>query len=87
MKIREIRKVWPGTFITNEALWRCISELRRILGNDDKVPQFIQTVPKRGYRLMAAADKSAECPCVRLRRSGMRVSAEIIGTIAVLYEN
>ena len=79
-----IRQIWPDTFITDEALWRCISELRKILGDDDKCPQFIQTVPKRGYRLIASADNPEACPCIRLRRSGLRVPAEIIGSIAVL---
>lgn len=79
-----IRQVWPDTFITDEALWRCVSELRKILGDNNKHPQFIQTIPRRGYRLIAQAENPEACPCIRLRRAGLRVPAEIIGSIAVL---
>src|SRR5690606_28554848 len=37
---------------SEEVLTRCISELRRALGDDRGSPSYIQTVPKRGYRLV-----------------------------------
>jgi len=46
--------VWAGTFVAEAALSRRISELRTILGDDAKEPRFIETIPKRGYRLIAA---------------------------------
>ena len=33
----------------------CIRELRKALGDDARVPQFIETVHRRGYRFIAAA--------------------------------
>jgi len=44
--------VWPDTFVTDDVLTRCISELRRALEDDPKEPSFIETIPKRGYRLL-----------------------------------
>ena len=44
--------VWAGTIVTDEVLSRCISLLRQQLGDDAKNPRFIQTIPRRGYRLM-----------------------------------
>lgn len=44
--------VWPGTFVEDQAVTRAISQLRQSLGwhkND-----FLETIPKRGYRLTAA---------------------------------
>jgi DNA-binding winged helix-turn-helix (wHTH) protein/tetratricopeptide (TPR) repeat protein len=48
-----MRKVWADTFVTDDVLTRCISELRKALGDDPKHPQYIQTIPKGGYRLIA----------------------------------
>ena len=45
--------VWHPTVVADDALTRCISELRRALGDTAAKPNFIETVPKRGYRLVA----------------------------------
>ena len=48
--------VWAETFVTDSALWRCISELRQILEKDPADPPLIVTVPQRGYRLTGSVD-------------------------------
>jgi tetratricopeptide (TPR) repeat protein len=35
-------------------LTRCVSELRRVFADDAQTPRYIQTVARRGYRLVAA---------------------------------
>ena len=52
-KERLIEAVWPDTFVTDDALTRCISVLRRELQDDPHSPRYIQTIPKAGYRLVA----------------------------------
>ncbi len=52
-KERLMRTVWPDTFVGDDVLTRCISELRRVFGDEVKEPRFIQTIPKSGYRLIA----------------------------------
>lgn len=47
-------KVWHGIPVTDEALTQCIRTLRRALGDDAANPRFIETVPKHGYRFIAA---------------------------------
>lgn len=47
-----ISSVWSDAFVTDDVLTRAISELRRVLEDDPKQPQFIETIPKRGYRLI-----------------------------------
>ena len=48
-----IAAVWPDTFVSDDALTRCISILRRVTEDDPHEPRFIQTIPKVGYRLVA----------------------------------
>ena len=49
--------VWPDTHVTPDVLTYSISELRKALGDDARQPRFIQTVPRRGYRLIAPVAK------------------------------
>ena len=54
-KDRFMDEVWNGVPVTDEALTQCIRTLRRQLGDDAARPRFIETVPKHGYRFIAAA--------------------------------
>jgi len=47
-----IDAVWDGRPQADEVITRCISALRRSLGDDAKTPQYIETLQKRGYRVM-----------------------------------
>ena len=49
-----ISQVWGRELVTDEPLTTCIAELRRTLGDQATHPTYIQTVPKRGYRLVAS---------------------------------
>jgi adenylate cyclase len=52
-----LQTVWPNTFVTDDVLTRSISELRRVFGDDAKESRFIQTISKRGYRLVASVER------------------------------
>jgi len=49
-----LRAVWPSTLVTDAALSSCISELRRALQDDARKPRYIETVHRRGFRLLAS---------------------------------
>jgi len=49
--------VWPDVAVTDDALTTCIQELRRVLGDDAKRPQFIETRHRRGYQFIAAVSR------------------------------
>ena len=56
-----IEQVWPGVIVTEHTLTRCIYQLRRDLGKigvGQDVRQYnpIETLPKRGYRLLPTVD-------------------------------
>ena len=46
--------VWADTHVQPEVLRRYILEIRRVLGDQAAKPRFIETLPKRGYRFIAA---------------------------------
>jgi adenylate cyclase len=66
-----IQAVWPDTHVSDEVLRYSITELRKAFRDDAKNPQIIQTIARRGYRLIAAVTKKAS-------------AAEYRGSIAVL---
>lgn len=48
-----IEGVWAKKFLADTALSRAVFELREALGDDPHHPRFVETIPKRGYRLVA----------------------------------
>ncbi|HYF23767.1 MAG TPA: transcriptional regulator [Caulobacteraceae bacterium] len=55
-KDRFLDEVWRGVPVTDEALTQCVRMLRNRLGDDATNPRFIETVPKYGYRFVAAVE-------------------------------
>jgi len=51
-KEKLLQAVWPDTFVSDDVLKRSVSELRRVLNDDAHDARIIETVPKRGYRLV-----------------------------------
>ena len=48
-----LKFVWPDSFVEEGNLTQNISMLRKLLGENPEAPQFIETVPRRGYRFVA----------------------------------
>jgi len=51
-----MKTVWPDTHVDEATLTRTISELRKTLGQTPGEANFVQTVPKRGYRFIAPVE-------------------------------
>ena len=73
--------VWPDVAVTDDALTTCIQELRRVLSDDAKHPQFIETRHRRGYQFIAAVSRE-DTPAAP--RGGGRPTSGAISSIAVL---
>ncbi len=54
-----LERVWPGVFIEEGNLARHIFNLRQVLGDNDG-RKYIETIPKRGYRFVAAVHEDQE---------------------------
>ena len=53
-----LERVWGETTVGKDAVPVAVYELRKALGDDAKSPRYIETVPKRGYRLIAAVESA-----------------------------
>src|SRR5688572_30542288 len=51
-----MKQVWPDSFVEENNLAQNISTLRKVLGTEGA--RFIETVPKRGYRFVAAVNET-----------------------------
>lgn len=58
------RQVWPAdTFVDFDlGLNTAIKKIREALGDSARNPRFVETLPKRGYRFIAAVEKICEDP-------------------------
>jgi TolB-like protein/Flp pilus assembly protein TadD len=48
--------VWPGVNVAEEGLTRCITDIREAFEDAPHQPKFVETVAKRGYRLIAPVE-------------------------------
>lgn len=52
--------VWKGTFYGDNPVHKCVALVRRALGDDASAPRYIETLRKRGYRLIAPVERGTE---------------------------
>jgi serine/threonine protein kinase len=52
-----IKQVWPDAFVEEGNLNKNISILRKVLGDWESGREYIETVPKRGYRFVAPVNE------------------------------
>ena len=55
-----MREVWPDAIVEENNLTVSMSFLRKALGDDQDKRQFIETVPRRGYRFLAEVTEISE---------------------------
>lgn len=88
--------LWPDVVVGDDSLARAVSRLRKALDDDPKTPVYIETLPKRGYRLIAdvrpaddphVATASAAPPAVSQRalpRSAMAAGLAALAAVVAL---
>jgi transcriptional activator of cad operon len=61
-----LKQVWPGVIVSPDSVYQAVASLRRLLGDDPKQPTYVATVPRLGYRMVAAVspwvDQSTALP-------------------------
>jgi len=56
------RNVWRGALVGYDAVTRTIIQLRKALGDSSRDPNYIATIPKKGYQLIAPVRLAADEP-------------------------
>ena len=66
--------VWPNVIVTDDSLIRCISEVRRAMGDESQL--VIKTIPRRGYLLDVSVLPGRNSATVRAGESGRSESRQ-----------
>jgi TolB-like protein/DNA-binding winged helix-turn-helix (wHTH) protein len=55
-----LSQVWSDVIVSPDSVYQAVASLRRLLGDDPKQPAYIETVPRLGYRMVAAVSPWAD---------------------------
>lgn len=75
-------EVWRGTFYGDNPVHKAIAYLRKIFGDDLKSPRYIETIRKRGYRLIANVSYPDDYRRVSARTSAWNGASPYVGLSA-----
>jgi TolB-like protein/DNA-binding winged helix-turn-helix (wHTH) protein/Tfp pilus assembly protein PilF len=64
-----LEALWSDTYVNPEVLRKYIQEIRKALGDRPDSPEFIETLPKRGYRFIAPVTEEGGAEPAGLPRS------------------
>lgn len=70
-----LEAIWPGVVVGDETLSQAITKLRKALGDQARTPAYIETISKRGYRLLAPVRLQAAGSVARPTRRPWRAPA------------
>jgi DNA-binding winged helix-turn-helix (wHTH) protein/TolB-like protein len=79
-----MKLVWPDTTVEDIGLARNISILRKALGDEGAESQYIETIPRRGYRFAAEPTLASEPP-PHSTRTWVPVVAAIAALAALVW--
>jgi len=86
-----LNQVWTDVTVSPDSVYQAVTSLRRLLGDDPKQPQYIATVPRLGYRMVAQVGPWVEEPFDMASRQGQadqpplaRAPAYVSGTRPLL---
>ena len=75
--------LWPETYVNPEVIKKYILGIRKVLGDQHDKPEFIETLPKRGYQFVAAvSDEVVAGP----QGPATEITKKMVGRDAALAE-
>jgi len=79
--------IWPaGTFVEFDVgLDAAIHKLRSALGDSAESPRLVETLPRRGYRFIAAVDSAVAPEAPRTRAAAIIASIVVLAAIALVW--
>ncbi len=81
-----LEALWPETYVQPQVLRTYVLELRKMLGDDAGNSRFIETVPKRGYRFIAALAESSESVAGFEQKAGAPPPSGLVGRVEEMGE-
>ena len=79
-----LQALWPDVAVTDNAMTQVVSDLRQALGDSSASPAYVQTVPRRGYRFVAAVEAAPDVPAPAPKRAAPGATESGPRTIAVM---
>ena len=49
-------QIWPANHVSDNSVYKAINELRVVFGDTAEKPRFIESRPRRGYRLIVVSN-------------------------------
>ena len=78
--------VWHNRTIEfDDGINACVRDIRRVLGDSSRSPTYVETIPKRGYRLKAMGESKAETHGWALRGWGMLVGGALLAVAITVF--
>lgn len=74
---RIMAALWPGLVVGDDTLARTLSKLRQALGDDAKSPRYVETIAKRGYRLLAEVERADAMSATPLEAGALPRAADV----------
>lgn len=80
-----LKAAWPDVAVSIQSVYQVMTSLRRTLGDDSREPSYIETVPREGYRMIAAVEDSPEGMAETIKRSkvGRSIATWLAGVAAI----
>ena len=80
------KRLWPDTFVDiDHNLNAAINKIREVLGDSAENPQFVETLPRRGYRFIGAIHQESKQPDSKNRKLWSLVAVGITcAAVAIL---
>lgn len=79
-----LQRVWPETTVQDDALRRVVTLLRRALDDDPKEPRYIETITRRGYRLVAQVSRPDPKPTDQVASRAPRLVAGVLLLVGLI---
>jgi transcriptional activator of cad operon len=77
-----IDTVWEGVAVSPDSVYQAVTSLRRQLGDDPRQPTYIATMPRLGYRMVAAVSAWEDRPATDEKPAEGSIPVRIDGGVA-----
>ncbi len=80
-----LKQAWQGAIVTENSLDKTISELRKVFSDSRTHPEFIETLPKKGYRFIAPLKKiEREVSSISIIKKRSTITLVLLTVLSVL---